>query len=80
MSSINEGEEHEQVNKSPSKRVKRKDRVGKPIVRGGRKHKVTFQDQVLKKDLVTVHIVESYKKYNQIDNDDDVTTCNCSIL
>jgi len=30
-------------NKSP-KKSKRKDRGGKPIIKGGKKHKVTFQD------------------------------------
>ena len=42
----------------------RRDRDSNLICRNGKKHKVTFTDQVEKKPLVQVYCVESYKKYN----------------
>lgn len=42
----------------------RKDRYGNKILRGKKKHKVTFKDQVGKGKVAKVHLVESYKKYN----------------
>lgn len=41
----------------------RKDRFGNKISRG-KKHKVTFKDQVGKGKVAKVFLVESYKKYN----------------
>lgn len=41
MSSIQEMDEQEAI-KSPSKKKKRKDRLGKSIGRGHKKYKVTF--------------------------------------
>jgi len=59
----------------------RKDRFGVEIKKGQKKKpKVTFKDQVLSKSLVTVHVVESYKKYNSMDPDEDTTGCSCRIL
>ena len=39
------------------------DRFGANIKKGG-KQKVTFKDQVTTEQLITVHRVQSYKKYN----------------
>lgn len=51
----------------------RKDRYGNKILRGKKKHKVTFKDQVGKGKVAKVHFVESYKKYNV-----ESTTNTCS--
>jgi hypothetical protein len=66
--------------KSQTKKLKRIDRKGKPIIKGGKKHKLTFRDLELNKELEEVFIVENYKKYNVLEPEDETTNCNCSIL
>ena len=45
----------------------RKDQFGNLIIKGNKKHKIVFADQLKsanKSDLVIVYQIESYKKYN----------------
>ena len=57
----------------------RLDREENLIKRNGKKHKVTFTDQVEKKPLVQVYCVESYKKYNAEDGSGAETPC-CALF
>ena len=44
-------------------------------------HRVTFRDEAEKGvPLADVVIVESYKKYNQYDEDDALSSCKCALL
>lgn len=58
--------EVEVINKSKSADLllERKDQFGKRIKKGGKKHRITFIDQVKGEQLAEVHQVESYKRYN----------------
>lgn len=58
----------------------RLDRDKNLIVRNGKKHKVTFTDQVEKKPLVQVYCVESYKKYNAEDPSSGGETPCCALF
>ena len=56
---------------------KRKDRFGNVIGRASKRHRVTFVDEVEGKSISKIVIVESYKKYNMLDESHN--KC-CSIL
>ena len=44
------------------------------------KKRVTFVDQELGKKLAQVHIVESFKKYNVLDDKESNASCSCRLL
>ena len=44
------------------------------------KKRVTFVDQKHGKRLAEVHVVESFKKYNVLDEKDDNANCSCRLL
>ena len=47
-----------------------------------KKHKLTFRDRVCKGEKISdVHYVESYKKYNQFDyQEEDIFNCKCTVF
>ncbi len=57
----------------------RKDRMGKPIDKGGKKHRVTFRDAITGGNVADINEVESYKKYNIL-SEEKVTGCGCVLL
>lgn len=64
----------------------RKDYLGNEIKKNGKVHKVTFVDSLKgekKRELVKKIKVESYKKYNKINDEEDEvkdkTSCNCKM-
>lgn len=66
----------------------RKDAKGVPIVKGHKKHRVTFRDFISKQSLIDFINIESFKKDNSIENstisqekteDSDNTSCTCLI-
>ena len=63
-------------NKNDKTRV---DRLGNEISKGN-KFRVTFVDQVTNKRLITVHMVQSYKKYNLLVAREKTTYCSCTIF
>ncbi len=56
--------------------VLRKDQHGIKIEKGARRHKVTFRDEAKNEELYELYLVESYKKYNQL----EVKGCCCVIF
>ena len=66
---------------SPPKKI-RKDRNGNQIIKGSKNYKVRFADTVKDTDvkLVVCYEVESYKKYNGIEEIEDTPKCNCALL
>ena len=73
------GRAEEQVSdiRNSMQQKKRKDRYGNVIGRAQKRHRVTFVDEVEGKSISNVFIVESFKKYNTLD--DGHNKC-CSIL
>jgi hypothetical protein len=59
----------------------RKDRFGNPI-NESKNHKLTFADQIQKKEkLAKIYLVESYKKYNAMEVDEEETkACSCVLF
>ena len=63
-----------------SEKKSRSDRCERPIVKGGKKHKVTFADYVKGgPKLTTIHMVESYKEHNVLEQEGR-PTYNCILL
>lgn len=68
------------------KDLPRRDRFGKLIIGGGKsRHKISFMDRIVPgAHLEQVFYVESYKKYNLQNDDDDAKyknyPCQCSIF
>ena len=60
----------------------RRDRYGNEINSNKKGQKISFRDQVVKgQELCDVVFVESYKKYNSLDNDDSGGfSCRCLIF
>lgn len=60
----------------------RRDRFGNWIKFGSKHHRIVFRDQVDRGNGVAdIHEVESYKKYNVMnDLDDDTFKCKCNIF
>jgi hypothetical protein len=60
----------------------RKDRFGNLIEPGAKSHKISFRDKIGKGKLKDIYLVESYKKYNGMDDLQEETnvTCKCSIF
>ena len=60
----------------------RRDTQGNRIDKNTERHKISFRDKVKQGSTVEdVHHVESYKKYNQMDDGDEQTTiCRCAIF
>ena len=60
----------------------RKDRFGNEIRIGKKKHSISFRDQVEKgSNLAEIIEVESYKRYNLLDENEGGTTfCKCVIF
>ena len=56
----------------------RKDRRGRLIMRGSKRHRVTFKDKILKTDLDEIYEVESYKEFNVVPEDPDFEKCSCN--
>eukprot|EP00347_Sterkiella_histriomuscorum_P011316 403372917 len=57
----------------------RRDQHGIQIKPGNKKYKVTFLDQVQKKSIAEIYIVESYKKYNADESNGASSSC-CTIF
>ena len=58
----------------------RRDSAGNSIA-GQERHKITFRDKVDKNTRICdVYLVESYKKYNQMEYEEDTIICKCSIF
>lgn len=57
----------------------RKDRTGKIIIRGSKKHHISFRDSITGGEICDVQEVESYKDYNLL-VDDKTSTCSCVLL
>ena len=62
-------------------KLSRKDSAGNNIVSGDR-FKLTFRDKVQSgSGVADVHLVESYKKYNAMeDHEESTTICRCTIF
>ena len=57
------------------------DRYNNPIIRGGKgKQKVTFIDKISKTNFIEVDKIESYKKYNKMEEVSDSKKNHCCIL
>ena len=54
----------------------RKDRIGTLILKGKKKHLVTFNDQI-GDVLIDIKYIESYKKYNVRSKNIIVDSCSC---
>ncbi len=59
---------------------KRIDRFGIPIIKGSKKHKVTFIDKIVKKNFVEVIKIESYKEYNKMEEVSNSKKNNCCLI
>ena len=57
----------------------RKDRTGKVIERGSKKHHISFRDIIKGGNVADVNEVESYKQYN-MDEEEKTTVCGCALL
>ena len=58
----------------------RHDAAGNAI-KGVERHKISFRDKVNKETRICdVYLVESYKKYNQMEYEEDTIICKCSIF
>lgn len=58
----------------------RRDTQGKAIAEGDR-YKITFRDRSdVGKPIDDIIYVESYKKYNQMDVEEETTICKCAIF
>ena len=58
----------------------RRDSAGNSIS-GAERHKLMFRDKVDKNTRICdVYLVESYKKYNQMEYEEDTIICKCSIF
>ena len=58
----------------------RRDSAGNSI-RGAERHKIMFRDKVDKNTRICdVYLVESYKKYNQMEYEEDTIICKCNIF
>ena len=58
----------------------RRDQAGNSI-RGADRHKIMFRDKVDKNTRICdVYLVESYKKYNQMEYEEDTIICKCNIF
>ncbi|CAD8145623.1 unnamed protein product [Paramecium pentaurelia] len=61
--------------------IKRKDKAGVEIMKGLKKHKITFVDEIEKgKEIQTVIIVECWKKYNYVSPDTEVADECCQLI
>ena len=50
-------------------------------IRGADRHKIMFRDKVDKNTRICdVYLVESYKKYNQMEYEEDTIICKCNIF
>ncbi len=74
------------INKNSKKNIdlyflpKRIDRFGIPIIKGSKKHKVTFIDKIVKKNFVEVIKIESYKEYNKMEEVSNSKKNNCCLI
>ena len=59
---------------------KRFDRYNNPIIHGGGKQKVTFIDKISKANFIEVVKVDSYKKYNKMEEISSTKKNYCCIL
>ena len=60
--------------------MERRDSAGNAIA-GAERHKIMFRDKVDKNTRICdVYLVESYKKYNQMEYEEDTIICKCSIF
>ena len=61
--------------------LQRRDTAGNTI-KETQRYKIAFRDKVGNKDknIADVHWVESYKKYNSMDVDEETTICKCAIF
>ena len=51
------------------------------MIRGAERHKIMFRDKVDKNTRICdVYLVESYKKYNQMEYEEDTIICKCNIF
>lgn len=62
--------------------INRKDQRGIPIMKKSKLHKISFIDVLSGKDLIETITIESYKKYNKIeeDNSGKILNCRCVII
>jgi len=64
----------------------RKDQNGIPIMKKSKMHKITFRDELSGKDLIETVTIESYKKYNLIEEEGNgnssskILSCRCIII
>ena len=59
---------------------KRVDRFGSPIIKGDKKHKVTFIDKIVKKNFTEVIKIESFKEYNKMEEVSNTKKNNCCLI
>ena len=59
---------------------KRVDRFGTPIIKGGKNHKVTYIDKIVKKNFVEVIKIESYKEFNKMEEVSNTKKNNCCLI
>ncbi len=57
--------------------MQRRDQNGVRIERGVKRHKVTFRDEAKNEELYELYLVDSYKKYNQMEHK---ACCCCTIF
>ncbi|EAS02636.2 hypothetical protein TTHERM_00578800 (macronuclear) [Tetrahymena thermophila SB210] len=61
---------------SPTYRDRQRiDSIGQPILKFGKQHKIQFSD-----NLIDVHIVENWKEYNVLDDEELEQKCNCWLI
>ena len=67
--------------------MSRKDVLGTPIVRGKKKHRVTFQDNLGGSPLVNIAVIESFKAFNAMNtynekktNEKDEVSSDCCVI
>ncbi len=77
---VDKAQEENLSARSHSKRKKRKDRFGRTIGTTSKKHRISFKDEIEKQSLNEIFFVESYKKYNTIEDTEEQTSCHCSLL
>ncbi|KAL4472963.1 hypothetical protein ABPG72_020657 [Tetrahymena utriculariae] len=62
-------------NSSTYRDRQRIDQIGQPILKFGKQHKISFSD-----NLIDVHIVENWKEYNVLDDEELEQKCNCWLI
>lgn len=62
----------------------RKDFKGTPIMKKSKMHKITFNDEISGRELIETVCIDSYKKYNVMEEDEGnmsskILSCRCNV-